>query len=493
MKKGFTLIELLAVIVVLAVIALIAVPRIMDAIDESRYGALRQNNEVAIKSAQNYLVKNDHLLPKVIGEVVEINLQTLIEEGELSFLKNPYGNDDCNGYILVTKDDNDFIYEAHIRCDEEITSREEDGLLAYYSFNDFQEPTINLANTESLRTLNFHSGGASGNGSSPAPEKGEGWYKFHVDSIGTNFRIARFPYLNKPEGETRTYSIEFDFGDTEGYYWRLDGTSGGSGNITETDNFWSSTRTASADWQQAIFLCNQDLNTSNRNDVIYYRYYQVEKKPYSTPYTDDERESYLTDYSGNNNSVLINVLETPRWVTRGRGTSSIYNFNGEQRIFTDLTFEGTNNYSVSVWLNLADNHPGDLLHRPLGTNDWGIGRFGIVVFRDNSLRANTYFGAGYDYWQNSNIDLSNREWVHVALTMNRNGDQVLYVDGKEVQRRDISSASHIPWNEDNIVISQGSSTGTSYRRFIGDIDNVMIFDRELSKLDVKNIYLSSSF
>ena len=57
-NSGFTLIELLAVIVILAVISLIAVPRIMDAIDESRYGALRQNREVLVKAAEKFLVSN---------------------------------------------------------------------------------------------------------------------------------------------------------------------------------------------------------------------------------------------------------------------------------------------------------------------------------------------------------------------------------------------------------------------------------------------------
>ena len=57
-NKGFTLIELLAVIVILAVIALIAVPIILNVIDTSKKGALKDSAYGIIESADLYLAKN---------------------------------------------------------------------------------------------------------------------------------------------------------------------------------------------------------------------------------------------------------------------------------------------------------------------------------------------------------------------------------------------------------------------------------------------------
>ena len=132
MKKGFTLIELLAVIVVLAVIALIAVPRIMDAIDESRAGALRQNNEAVIKAAQNYFVENASDLPQEIGDSFEVPLQTLINNDLINDISSPYSSNNCIGYVLATKTESGHEFIPHINCNENINSSIDDGLLSHF-------------------------------------------------------------------------------------------------------------------------------------------------------------------------------------------------------------------------------------------------------------------------------------------------------------------------------------------------------------------------
>ena len=146
MKKGFTLIELLAVIVILAVISLIAVPRIMDAIDESRAGALRQNNEAVIKAVQNYFVDNAVDLPQTIGETAEISLEQLIQNDLINEISSPYSSNNCSGYVLVTKVEDRHEFIPHINCFESINSSSEDALALHYTFNHDIENTINFAN-----------------------------------------------------------------------------------------------------------------------------------------------------------------------------------------------------------------------------------------------------------------------------------------------------------------------------------------------------------
>ena len=129
MKKGFTLIELLAVIVVLAIIALIAVPRIMDAIDESRAGALRQNNEAVIKAVQNYFVENAIDLPQEVGETTEVSLNALIQNDLINEISSPYSSNNCSGYVLITKTNGGHDFVPHINCFEDINSSSEDMLM----------------------------------------------------------------------------------------------------------------------------------------------------------------------------------------------------------------------------------------------------------------------------------------------------------------------------------------------------------------------------
>lgn len=52
MKKGFTLIELLAVIVILAIISLISTPLILNVIDDSKKGALKNTAYGIIETAK---------------------------------------------------------------------------------------------------------------------------------------------------------------------------------------------------------------------------------------------------------------------------------------------------------------------------------------------------------------------------------------------------------------------------------------------------------
>ena len=134
MKKGFTLIELLAVIVILAVIALIAVPRITGAIEESRIGASRQNNEAVIKAAKSYLAINEENLPSVVGESYEISIEEIIESGDLKGLTNPFGAESCSGYVLVTYIGSEYEYVPNLKCND-VDNSLADGLVARFTFN----------------------------------------------------------------------------------------------------------------------------------------------------------------------------------------------------------------------------------------------------------------------------------------------------------------------------------------------------------------------
>ena len=182
MKKGFTLIELLAVIVVLAVIALIAVPRIMDAIDESRAGALRQNNETVTRTTLNYFVENSELLPQEAGETIEVSLSELIENDLINEISSPYSSNNCSGYISITNVDGGHEIVPHINCFVDINSSLEDGLVAHlYENKGFNNSFFNYTTREIDAT--FHSLATPG-------------YRKNPDSPSFNFNSSSSSYIN---------------------------------------------------------------------------------------------------------------------------------------------------------------------------------------------------------------------------------------------------------------------------------------------------------
>ena len=131
MKKGFTLIELLAVIVILAVISLIAVPRIMDAIDDSRKGALSQSEHSMVKAAENFLLENIEKIPEGDNFYKIVDLETLVN---LNFL-NKADLENCDGYVIVSfVEDINFEYTPFLNCNEVDSSRIQDGLISHYKF-----------------------------------------------------------------------------------------------------------------------------------------------------------------------------------------------------------------------------------------------------------------------------------------------------------------------------------------------------------------------
>jgi hypothetical protein len=111
---------------------------------------------------------------------------------------------------------NDIRVYDHLLTDMEIQEIARAKIL-YYTFDDFQEPTTNLADTDEKRTLFKHDTGASCT-FSDASERGPGWKKINITTRGTNFRIAQFPYIFQPDLSTRTYSLEVDMNSTTGYY-----------------------------------------------------------------------------------------------------------------------------------------------------------------------------------------------------------------------------------------------------------------------------------
>lgn len=300
-----------------------------------------------------------------------------------------------------------------------------------YRFN-AGEPTTNLANTDTKRTLENHnpSGYNSTMSLADAPEKGLGWKKVTITTHGSNHRLAQFPYVSHTSGSTLSFSIEYDFNglststgsQTSNYYWKLDGSTGTFGDATPKDNGYqkSHTFTRSSNGVQAIFLANANTNRANINDVIYYKNYQVEEKSHNTPFTTGSRGATegLFQITGSQTLDLTNVSFDSNAHMEFDGTDDTIPI-------TSITL-GNGNWTIEAVVN-AHSNGYNLLSNSSGgpvSNAFGV--------NNNKIHYRNYDGA----WQahDGEITVNHNQiyhltWVNRSGGTNSTGTMDMYVNG----------------------------------------------------------------
>jgi prepilin-type N-terminal cleavage/methylation domain-containing protein len=83
----------------------------------------------------------------------------------------------------------------------------------------------------------------------------------------------------------------------------------------------------------------------------------------------------------------------------------------------------------------------------------------------------------------SSISASASVWRHLVVTYDGN-IQTFYVDGQQVRQEAIGSIT----NNLNSTLGIGGSPSSTSRGFVGRIDDVRVYDRELSAIEVTNLY-----
>ena len=140
-----------------------------------------------------------------------------------------------------------------------------------------------------------------------APEKGPRWKKVTISNRGSNFRILKWTYTSHDSNVLYSHSAEFDWGNMrdEGYTIVFDGNGGGTRkyfrngdystdggstiNAALENGHFASNITKSGTHTHAWFIYNQTTGVSGLNDYFYYRDYQVEREPESSPFVSGAR------------------------------------------------------------------------------------------------------------------------------------------------------------------------------------------------------------
>jgi len=151
----------------------------------------------------------------------------------------------------------------------------------------------------------------------------------------------------------------------------------------------------------------------------------------------------------------------------------------------------TNNFSISLWFKVADGVTWDQYAALLDNKNTAGDGLGCVLWFNGTgeVRFFSVFGSGLDLAESHVTGLAVDTWHHIAVTVNRSGNQVLYANGSAANTDNISSFSSADiTNSLNLLIGKYRGSGGKYVE--GKIDEVAIWNVELDSDAVSAIYNS---
>lgn len=118
-KSGFTLIEIIVAIAILGIILLLVIPEMAKIVDDKKVSACNSISKTIEDAAQSYVYFNTDIVDSTIlsDNQFEISISALQSEGLLDTdLVNPITDENITGSIIITKNDNQYIYLIPLNC-----------------------------------------------------------------------------------------------------------------------------------------------------------------------------------------------------------------------------------------------------------------------------------------------------------------------------------------------------------------------------------------
>lgn len=118
-KSGFTLIEIIVAIAILGIILLLVIPEMSKIVDDKKVSACNSISKTIEDAAQSYVYFNTEIVDSAIlsDNQFEISISALQSEGLLDTdLVNPITDENITGSIIITKNDNQYIYLIPLNC-----------------------------------------------------------------------------------------------------------------------------------------------------------------------------------------------------------------------------------------------------------------------------------------------------------------------------------------------------------------------------------------
>ncbi len=193
-----------------------------------------------------------------------------------------------------------------------------------------------------------------------------------------------------------------------------------------------------------------------------------------------------------------NVKDYSAWSYNGTRYNAIWNGTSGYDGFGAYEFDGSGDYislgdkidigtttdlTVSLWIKTQKNTE-ELVAKTAGSTPLyrlQVTTNGRILARVND-GSNNIFSIG-------TTNVTDNNWYHVVWTLDRDGDQVIYVNGIEEDRDSIATVEDLD-TSGILAIGRFGSSATSY--FNGSIDEVLIFNRSLSVEQIRAIYMNQT-
>lgn len=197
---------------------------------------------------------------------------------------------------------------------------------------------------------------------------------------------------------------------------------------------------------------------------------------------------YWADYNGTEqNGVLLN--------TSGGIIGGAYKFDGvndrininDSDVFSQQLFDG---YTISLWIKAASTMSSEQYFISKGnTFEWGV-RFETSLSTKPAFAMWKADGSAFHCLATSNESLSLNTWYNIVAIYNNNTNCSVYVNTVNKNTSNVNPAN--PLSNTNAPVNFGYRAD-NFGPFNGTIDEVMLFNRSLSQLELEQIYYGSKY
>lgn len=372
---------------------------------------------------------------------------------------------------------NDFRIYNHALSEKEIKEIAKAKIL-HYSFNDFQEPTVNLV--KHLESPSVISGLET---------------DWRLDKINdTTFKITALKdnpsvsaYGNISGNLSTSYTvpagtsitISCDILDYRGSLSRIYPSSGGFRTIVgyyRKGNRYGRTITYSSNWTHNLQFRASSVSDIKEGDYVVVSNVQMELKNHMTPFTLSTRDGMVRDISGYRNDSVLSLSTTPQWVNDSKIGSGSYRFNYlTENIITPKVANLQDGVSFSAWFYSYDITKAQ--------NIYSANPSYFVRIINSKMRWSIYANSTWTFGTGSTL-LESNKWYHVCMIYDKSSLKG-YVNGVLDYSIDLSGRLVNSFNGEMKI---GYTTGGENAPFFGLINDVRIYATALSGEDITELY-----
>ena len=304
-----------------------------------------------------------------------------------------------------------------------------------------------------------------------------------LENTGLYVQTLELPYGT--QGEAYTYTLQASNGEGP-YSWQL--TSGnlpGGLNLASSGQISGSPTTAGIYTFTVEVTDNQNATASRDLSIQIFPDDPVANFVMASWAFDETAGNNLVDSTGNFNGLLMNG---PQW----RPGEGIFNgalaFDGSND-YVDLggmNFGGPNGVSVAFWFKADDFEVADARFISKATGVMNDEHYLMISTYDGTaLRVRLKTGGGTTELISSPGTIQPGQWYHVAMTYDGSGIQ-LFKNGVEI----ISAPASGAVDQNNAVATAigNQPSGAGNEPFDGLLDQMMVFSRGLTRLEVERLY-----